>query len=168
MTNLALRYPTILVAIRPAGSRQRGAALVFSLVILLVLTILGMSAMRTSSLEQIMAGNTQELNRALQAADSGMAKAFDTILTNARTGVTADPAAFNLTSYPSFGAQAEKPTFVQIGKGARSRIASGSNLCFSFYSQQIVGTARLSVTSRLSHGLRAPAPDDENRDVSCS
>lgn len=159
--------------ISPTGSRQRGAALVFSLLILLVLTILGMSAMRTSSLEQIMAGNTQELNRAFQAADSGMAKAFDTILTNAQTGVTSDPAAFddvafNLISYPAFGAQAEKPDFVQIGLGARGRTASNSKQCFSFYNQKVTGTSRLSVTSRLNHGLRAPAPDDDNRETSCS
>jgi type IV pilus assembly protein PilX len=57
---------------------ERGAALIMSLVILLILTVLGITAMGTSSLEQKMAGNTQEANRAFQAAESGLNQALNT------------------------------------------------------------------------------------------
>lgn len=56
---------------------QRGAALVTSLVILLVLTVLGLAAMRTSSLEERMAGNAQDALYAFQAAESGLNAAMN-------------------------------------------------------------------------------------------
>ncbi len=49
-------------------------ALIMALVILLILTILGVTAMTTSSLEEKMSGNIQEQNRAFQAAESGINK----------------------------------------------------------------------------------------------
>ena len=54
---------------RPA---ERGAALVVGLVLLLVLTILGISTLRTASLELLMAGNTQFKDNAFQLAESGI------------------------------------------------------------------------------------------------
>lgn len=59
----------------PGG--QKGAALAMALVILLILTILGVTAMSTSSLEQKMAGNIQDVTRAFQAAESGVDKTLD-------------------------------------------------------------------------------------------
>ncbi len=49
---------------------QRGAALVVSLIMLLVLTILGVVGMSTATLELAMAGNMQYQNGAFEAADS--------------------------------------------------------------------------------------------------
>lgn len=51
------------------GSRQRGAALVVGLILLLVLTILAVSGVVTSTLELRMVGNTQLQERAFQAAE---------------------------------------------------------------------------------------------------
>lgn len=61
-----------------AGRHQRGMALIMSLVILMILTILGVTAMGTASLEEKMAGNTQEINKAFQAAESGLIQALNT------------------------------------------------------------------------------------------
>lgn len=58
--------------------QERGAALIMSLVILLILTLLGITGMSTSSLQQKMAGNTQEVVRALEAAESGAILAINT------------------------------------------------------------------------------------------
>lgn len=52
--------------------RERGTALILSLVILMILTILGITAMSTSSLEEKMSGNTQEGTRAFEVAESGL------------------------------------------------------------------------------------------------
>lgn len=52
--------------------RQRGAALITSLIILLVLTVLGVSAMNTSSLEELMAGNLRDQNLSFQAAEAAL------------------------------------------------------------------------------------------------
>jgi len=78
MTRSALNSTQDKGTSRPDLSRrnQRGVALVISLVFLLMLTILGITVMRTSSLEGRMAGNMQEVNRAFHAAESAVEHVF--------------------------------------------------------------------------------------------
>lgn len=56
------------------GSRhdQRGAVLVVGLIILMVLTVLGVSSMNTATLELTMTGNAQFHQEAFQAAETGI------------------------------------------------------------------------------------------------
>lgn len=54
---------------------ERGAALIVALVFLVALTLLGVSSMRTTTLQQRMAGNTRDSNLAFQAAESGLREA---------------------------------------------------------------------------------------------
>jgi type IV pilus assembly protein PilX len=56
-----------------ANDRQRGVALVIALVFLLLLTILGITAMSTTSLEEKMAGNVKDRNSAFQSAEITLA-----------------------------------------------------------------------------------------------
>ena len=56
--------------------RQKGAALVVSLILLLVLTLLGVSGLSTATLELTMAGNTQFQENAFQAAETGIERAL--------------------------------------------------------------------------------------------
>lgn len=58
----------------PVPRRQRGAALVIGLLLLLVITLLAVSGMNSSSLELAMAGNTQYHQNAFQAAETGIAQ----------------------------------------------------------------------------------------------
>lgn len=51
---------------------QRGAALVVGLVLMLALTVLGISGMNSSTLELTMAGNTESADDAFQAAETGI------------------------------------------------------------------------------------------------
>jgi hypothetical protein len=55
-----------------ARHRQRGAALIVGLVLLMVLTVLAISAMRTATLDLTMAGNAQFRENAFQLAESGI------------------------------------------------------------------------------------------------
>ena len=57
-----------------SGSRgdQRGAVLIVGLILLMVITVLGISSMHTATLEVTMAGNTQFHQEAFQAADTGI------------------------------------------------------------------------------------------------
>ncbi len=72
----------------PPRRRQAGVALITALVILVILTILGVTALSTTSLEQRMAVGVQEGQRAFQAAESGLMmtmntpSAFDLYATN--------------------------------------------------------------------------------------
>jgi len=52
--------------------RQQGAALIVGLVLLMVLTVLGISGMNTATLELTMAGNAQFGQSAFQAAETGI------------------------------------------------------------------------------------------------
>lgn len=53
---------------------QTGAALVTSLVLLTIVTLLALTSMTTNTLEEKMAANSQEMNRAFQSAETGLAK----------------------------------------------------------------------------------------------
>lgn len=50
--------------------QQKGAALIVSLIVLLVLTLIGVAGMNTSVMQERMAVNSQNSNRAFQAAES--------------------------------------------------------------------------------------------------
>lgn len=62
---------------RGRAEAQRGAVLIVALILLAVLTLLGLTAMSTTSLEEKMASNTQEGTRAFQLTETGLAAAFN-------------------------------------------------------------------------------------------
>jgi len=55
---------------------QSGVTLVIALLFVLALTLLGVSAMSTVVVEEKMADNSEKLNRAFQAAESGVVRAM--------------------------------------------------------------------------------------------
>ena len=65
-------------------SNQQGAVLFTALMLLVIMTLLGISTMTSTNFEEKMAGNSQDINRSFQAAESGLAMvkndslAFDT------------------------------------------------------------------------------------------
>lgn len=62
----------------PAKGREGGSALIVSLLILIILSLLGLTAVRTTTLEEKMAGNLRDNDLAFQAAESALrdAEAF--------------------------------------------------------------------------------------------
>jgi len=58
---------------------QKGAVLVVGLLILLVMTIIGVTTMQTSRVEEKMAGNVRDRNLAFEAAESALREAEDYI-----------------------------------------------------------------------------------------
>jgi len=60
--------------------QQSGAALVLSLLILTVLTVLGLSSMRSASMEELMTRNTRDYKIAFEAADSVLNDGTDWVL----------------------------------------------------------------------------------------
>ena len=60
----------------PKFRRQRGAALVVGMILLLVLTVLAISGMNTATLELQMAGNAQYGQNAFQSAENGIERAM--------------------------------------------------------------------------------------------
>ena len=54
----------------PAG--QRGATLIIALIFLLLMTLIGVTSMQSTTLQERMAGNTRDRNLALQAAEAAL------------------------------------------------------------------------------------------------
>ncbi len=54
------------------NTRQQGATLVTSLLLLLVLTIIGVSAMQMTRMQERMAGNARDLNLAFQSGEAAL------------------------------------------------------------------------------------------------
>ena len=59
-----------------AHTQQRGTVLIVALILLLVLTMLAITTLNVTSLEEKMAANTQEINRAFQTGKAGLSAAF--------------------------------------------------------------------------------------------
>jgi type IV pilus assembly protein PilX len=73
-----------------AGERQRGAVLVVSLLLLIVITLLGLNSMRMANFDVALATNVQARGRALAVAENGLAEAEDFVFTNHPTTPTFD------------------------------------------------------------------------------
>ena len=61
----------------PVAHRERGAALVIALIMLLVLTVLGTATARMTLLQERMTGNTQDRRVAFQAAEAALREGED-------------------------------------------------------------------------------------------
>ncbi len=71
------KHPVISHAPVAAPGHQGGAVLIVALVMLVILTLLGVSMMNTTKLEERMAANTQETSQAFQSAETGLSQGYD-------------------------------------------------------------------------------------------
>lgn len=86
--------------------RQRGAVLIVGLLILLVMTVLGVTAMGNSTLQERMANNNRQQQIAFQSAEAAL-RAAETYLANTVNSVTALTVNFN-SAAPLTGLYAER------------------------------------------------------------
>jgi type IV pilus assembly protein PilX len=140
--------PVVLTPPIAPRTAERGAALVVGLVMLLVLTVLGVSGMNTATLELVMANNTQAQQTAFQAAETAIDLSIGngTYLTSVPTNfvsvdlrsrsvmncVMTTPVpdiAFSMGA-PSGSAQAYHFDVVAVGTGPRNAVATHNQ---SFY-----------------------------------
>ncbi|HHQ15129.1 MAG TPA: hypothetical protein ENK16_08860 [Chromatiales bacterium] len=148
-------------------ARQHGAALIVGLVLLMVLTVLAVSTMRTASLELMMAGNTQFRENAFQAAQSGI---------QATLGDIREQNAANLQAVDGW-TQDIAPRDIQMGtmRGSYSgRISylgetpawggySPNDYSFLHYRIDITGNAaQRGARSMQSQGIRVPRKNSGN------
>ena len=87
--------------------QQQGAVLLMSLILLIILTLLGISAMESTKMETRMAANTAEYNRALQIAEVGVFEPLNFYL---------DKNMAQLADIPEQGSTAPKTVTVGEGK----------------------------------------------------
>jgi len=165
MTTLSWRLPRTRELSGCHPHKSRGVALVVALVFLLLLTILGVTVMNTSALEGRMAGNTQETNRAFQAAESAIEHVFvDGGVFNNLTnpGMSAD----TTLKYPTIDPQATvKVTATysrKLEKMPRSRNRSNINSVTDYgaavFDLQSAATTNSQAKSELKQGVDQPTP----------
>jgi len=85
-----------------SAKKQRGLALIMSLVILLVLTLLGVTSMNTSNLQTLMTNNSQYQTSALHSAEEVVIAAEAVVNAHIASGTTTQP-----TGYYYIGVNAE-------------------------------------------------------------
>jgi hypothetical protein len=134
--------------------RQRGTVLVISLVILLILTILGISAMGTSSLEEKMSGNIQESTHAFESAESGLNQAFNTPGALSLSGATK-----NTFNYNSGKSNAEVETeFKQFSTPKRGSGYSMKDFQAANFDQQSTGKTTANAKAVIHQGVGLIVP----------
>ncbi len=72
------------------AAAQAGAVLVISLIFLLLMTIIGVTTMQTTTLQERMAGNTRDMNLALQSAESALRDGENWLATSPANRAQAD------------------------------------------------------------------------------
>lgn len=135
-------------------SDTRGAALVTSLVILLVLTILGLAAMSTSSLEEKMSGNIQDSTFAFEAAESGLNKALTTAGALSLSGTTTN--SFDFDGGKS-GSASVQTVFLQYSPPKRGT-GYGSNFDVANFDQTSTGTTTSGAKAVIHQGVGQVVP----------
>ena len=139
--------------------KQRGAALVVAMMLLLVLTILAISGMNSASLEFVMAGNEQFHQNAFQAAESGIADVLANVALNPDPLRTPD----SRNGSPPASADQFTATVVPQLNGVPLPAAAGSSLKkMGTYHYEITstGTSARNATATNVQGVQQPAPMD--------
>lgn len=132
--------------------RERGAALVIGLILLLILTLLAVAGMNTASTELVMAGNEQYRRNATLAASAGVERAISRIGT-VTTAVGAPPVV--LPSTPMEGSETDRYSastrFVGVERGLPQ--SSTDKFVGLHYVIESTGTSARNARDRQVQGL---------------
>ncbi len=124
---------------RPRAHRQRGAALIVGLLLLLVVTLLAVAGMNSASVEFVMAGNEQYRSRAFQAAEAGIEESLVKGIFNPgdpKIQAVAGDVTFTANSKDDYSAAVER----QLDGAAQPAIWGNTWNSFSTYHFQITST----------------------------
>jgi len=123
------------------ASRQNGAALITALIFMVMLTMLALGSMNTNTLEERMAANSQEINRAFQTAESGLEMAFEDAKSFSLSNTEANPYTSSTTSVGAYNAGTDFRVVYREAT-APKRNASGWDSKFAFYHFDVTSTGR--------------------------
>jgi len=135
--------------------RQAGTALIMALSILVILTILGISAMKGSTLEYRMATSVQDTSIAFQAAESALAESMSTISLDPNQDIT-----YNYTTGPT-GIKSAKVTTSYQGTSDtnvnRSAKPDGTSMKWFHFNQTAVAETNSGATTTIKSGFKQRA-----------
>lgn len=95
-----------------SSPQQKGAVLIVALIMLLLLTVIGLSSMRGTSLQENMAGNMRDSNLALQASEAALRKGEEEVIDMFTEGTLAVLETTNITgNYDDFVGSSKEPEY---------------------------------------------------------
>ncbi len=141
--------------------KQSGSVLIISLILMLVLTIIGVTAMSSATMEEKMAANTMNYNITFHASESAVENALDdtnvlvqAITTSAPVDVPIDMGDSSITS---------NAKITYLGSGIALGFSIGQNAsAFSSYRFDATGTAsraNVGASVSTSQGVRRIGPN---------
>ena len=116
--------------------QQRGAVLVVSLIILLLMTIIGVSSMKTTTLEERMAGNLRDQNLSFQSAEAALI-AGENYLENTLLIVTDGSAGLHDTSTLSDTFPFEADTWANDTKSVAASVSLNNESNARYYIEKL-------------------------------
>ena len=146
----------------PCNNRQQSGAVLFvSLIMLLVLTIIGVTAMRSSTLEEKMAANTMNYGMTFHAAESAIENALDDTNSLVQAILTSDTITVDLDIGES--SITSSADIKYLGSGIAYGYSLGQNSsAFSSYRFDATGTANRTNSGAavsMSQGVRRIGPN---------
>lgn len=141
------------------GNRQSGAVLIVGLIMLLLMTIVGLAAIRGSSLQELMAGNLRDRNLAFQAAEAGL-RAGESRL---RDTVVALPV-FN-GSVAGLQPDLNQPTKTPVVQWSTADWAAGNNSALTAMGLDLAGQPRYVIEKLEVSALEAAAAEGSGIDL---
>lgn len=138
--------------IQRSTKSQKGAALITALFFLVILTTLAMSSMNTNILDEKMAANTQEKNRAFQTAETALAIAMNNNFAFNPLGHTA-----TIDGIGDYNAAATYTSTFLESKDAASVFATGANIqggsqAYNYFNLSITATTVSGAVSTINAG----------------
>jgi type IV pilus assembly protein PilX len=124
-----------------AGGRQRGVALVTSLLLLVIITILALSMFRSFGTQEKIAGNLREKERALHAAVSAQQYAEWWLTRNNNTAAGAVACTGSLPATPTSGQICNQTPQQQLGPGAVTQVPWAIQVTYTPQNMVLLGQA---------------------------
>jgi hypothetical protein len=154
---MRLTMPISITRQQQLPRQQRGVVLITALVFLVILTLLGITSMSTNTLEERMAANSQDINRAFQTAETGVAQAFSA--SGTFSGTTANfSSAGQDTAVGTYGATT---TYSSSYRGSESiqfqdisNAASAGTFKYHYFDLQSTGATQSGATTTVGVGAR--------------
>lgn len=146
--------------------KQSGAALITALFLLVVLTLLALSSMNTNIMDERMAGNSQEKQRAFRAAEVGIELAFDdeeafsTTNTSDSDGGASDPYDKSSNDMGDYDADVTyNSVYIQKTKPPRGA-GWDSTMSFYHFALTATSTTESGISSTMTQGAYQVGRDD--------
>lgn len=128
-------------------SAQSGATLIITLVMLVLVTLVAVSTIRTSTMDEKMAGNSRDRDKAFQAAEAAVQRCLAEIQAGAPSGTVLTPAAANVK--PHWEVPANWTNGNSVPKTVDATLASQPRCMFEALG---AGTGSYRVTGRAEGG----------------